>query len=180
MYNQSALKEVYFVIKRREKMTILELENLIKEKHYDLRALCIGSSPNYDERFNLLIREDGKYEIFYGEHGQKSNPRVYDNEEEAADAFYEIVKRDIPRTLFPQRKDPGKLTLSERFDGAVQNRKSTDKIILGMIIFCLMIGIFFTIVMIAVQRIDIWFFCWIVWDVIFTILTFLWIRKVRA
>ncbi|MBR4818660.1 MAG: hypothetical protein IKZ74_01235, partial [Clostridiales bacterium] len=105
---------------------------------------------------------------------------VYDNEEEAADAFYEIVKRDIPRTLFPQRKDPGKLTLSERFDGAVQNRKSTDKIILGMIIFCLMIGIFFTIVMIAVQRIDIWFFCWIVWDVIFTILTFLWIRKVRA
>lgn len=161
-------------------MTIRDLEKLIKEKHYDLRALTIGRSPNYDERFNLLIRDDGKYEIFYGEHGQKTNPRVYDNEEEAADAFYEIVKRDIPRTLFAQRKDPGKLTLMDRLDGAIQNKTGTDKIILGMIIFCLLIGIFFTIVSIAVKKIDIWFCCWIIWDVIFTILTVIWIRKVRA
>lgn len=45
----------------------------------------IGETPIYDEKFNLLKLADGRWEAFYGEHGQKSNPRVFDTAEEAAE-----------------------------------------------------------------------------------------------
>ena len=47
--------------------------------------IVIGTTPYCEECFNLLKREDGKWEVFYGEHGQKSNPRVFDTFEEAGD-----------------------------------------------------------------------------------------------
>lgn len=119
-------------------MTIKELKKRLEEEHYDLRALNIGKIANCDEYFNLLIREDEKWEIFYGEHGQKTNLRVFDNEEEAADAFYEIVRTNISKTLFPKRKRPDKLTRFERFDGGMIGRR--DKITLGLIHFCLLLG----------------------------------------
>ncbi|MBO4688033.1 MAG: hypothetical protein J5636_05925 [Clostridiales bacterium] len=159
-------------------MTIRELEKRLEEEHYDLRALNISKCANYDERFNLLIRDDGNWEIFYGEHGQKTNPRVFDNEEEAADAFYEIVRTNISKSLFPKRKRPDELTIFERFDGAINAGR--DKITLGLILFCLLLGVFFTIVMLAVQAIDVWFFLWIVWVVIFSILTVIWVKKVHT
>lgn len=52
----------------------------------------IGDRACCDECFNLISRPDGKWEIFYGEHGQKTNLRVYDSEEEAADAFLKLMK----------------------------------------------------------------------------------------
>lgn len=47
--------------------------------------VLIGVTPYCEECFNLLKREDGKWEVFYGERGQKTNPRVFDTFEEAGD-----------------------------------------------------------------------------------------------
>lgn len=84
------------------KMNVKELEEKIVEKKLDHNAICIGKDGNYDERFNLLEREDGKWETFYGEHGQKTNTVVYDTEEEACDAFWEMIKDVVLRDPFPK------------------------------------------------------------------------------
>ena len=68
-------------------MTIAELEQEIEQRGLDTRGINIGERGNFDECFNLLIRGDGRYEIFYGERGQKTNPIVYETEDEAAKAF---------------------------------------------------------------------------------------------
>ena len=100
-----------------------------------------------------------------------------EDEEEAADAFYEIVRSQIPKTYFPRKKNPNELTLFERFDGAMISRR--DHITLGLILFCLILGIFFSIVMLVVRAVNVWFFLWIVWVVIFSILTVIWGKKTR-
>ncbi len=64
---------------------IRELHKRIKRRGLPDFCVTIGVTPCYDERFNLLKRDDGKWEVFYGEHGQKSNPRVFDTFEEAGD-----------------------------------------------------------------------------------------------
>ena len=78
-------------------MKVQELEAKIEEKRIDKRFINIGTRGNFDECFNLIRREDGKWEMFYGEHGQKSNPVVFDTEEEACDAFWEDIKDTVYR-----------------------------------------------------------------------------------
>lgn len=56
------------------------------------KALHVGDSPFYEESFNLIIREDGKWEVFYGERGCKSNLCVYNTEEEAVQAIIRMIK----------------------------------------------------------------------------------------
>ncbi len=62
------------------------------------RALNVGEIPFYEECFNLIKREDGKWEVFYGEHGYKSNLKEYDTEEEASRALMQRIKgKRLPR-----------------------------------------------------------------------------------
>lgn len=67
-------------------------EERIRAFHKRLRRMgipdhivLIGVTPYCEECFNLLKRDDGKWEVFYGERGQKTNPRVFDTFEEAGD-----------------------------------------------------------------------------------------------
>ena len=68
------------------------LRNEIKKTGISERMVHIGDRPIFDERFNLIKREDGKWEVFYGERGQKTNPEVYDTEEEASRALIQRIK----------------------------------------------------------------------------------------
>ena len=67
----------------------------IKRMGIDERAVNIGEIAYCDECFNLIKRKDGKWEVFYGEHGQKTNVRVFETEEEASEALLEILKRTV-------------------------------------------------------------------------------------
>lgn len=67
-------------------------EERIRAFHKRLRRMgipdhivLIGVTLYCEECFNLLKRDDGKWEVFYGERGQKTNPRVFDTFEEAGD-----------------------------------------------------------------------------------------------
>ncbi len=62
------------------------------------KALNVGETPFYEESFNLIKREDGEWEVFYGERGHKTNLEVYDTEEEASRALIQRIKgKRLPR-----------------------------------------------------------------------------------
>ena len=62
---------------------IRDLHMRIKKTGIPESFVLLGITPYCEECFNLLKREDGKWEVFYGEHGHKSNPLVFDTFEEA-------------------------------------------------------------------------------------------------
>ena len=84
-------------------MDIEQLKTELKKMGLNERSVHIGESPYCEECFNLIKLENGKWEIFYGEHGHKTNPRVYDTEEEAAQGLLEMIKGDEPAIF----KGPG-------------------------------------------------------------------------
>ena len=65
----------------------------IKKLGVDQRSVNIGDEAYCDECYNLLRRKDGKWEVFYGEHGQKTNVRVFDTEEKASESLLEILSK---------------------------------------------------------------------------------------
>ena len=80
-------------------MSIKELEQRIDNAKLDRRGINIDTSPNYDERFNLYIRPDGKYAVFYGEHGFPTNQQLFDTEEAAADALWAELEYHMLRPV---------------------------------------------------------------------------------
>ena len=68
-----------------EEERIKDFHNRIRRRGIPDHVVLIGVTPYCEECFNLLKREDGKWEVFYGERGQKTNPRVFDTFEEAGD-----------------------------------------------------------------------------------------------
>jgi len=74
-------------------MNAVMLPAKLKELGLDPGFVNIGERAYCDECFNLLSREDGKWEVFYGEHGQKTNVRIFETEEKAAEALLEILTR---------------------------------------------------------------------------------------
>ena len=73
-------------------------KEILKSTGIYKRALNVGVMPYYEECFNLIRREDGKWEIFYGEHGQKTNPKEFDTEAEATQAMIQMIKgNSLPR-----------------------------------------------------------------------------------
>ncbi|MBP5310254.1 MAG: hypothetical protein J6Z05_06630 [Lachnospiraceae bacterium] len=77
-------------------MDIAQLKTELKKMGFNDRSVHIGESPYCEECFNLIKLDGGKWEIFYGEHGQKTNPRVYDTEEEACEGLLKMIKGDEP------------------------------------------------------------------------------------
>ena len=99
-------------------MNIEQLRKEIKKLNINERLVNIGTEAYCEDCFNLIYRpEDGKWEVFYGEHGLKGNVRVYDTEEEAADEFLKMLRRDIPWCLnhykFPSLREMIKTILNK-------------------------------------------------------------------
>ena len=69
------------------------LREEIKKLGIDQRSINIGEEAYCEECYNLLKRKDGKWEIFYGEHGQRTNVRIFDTEEEASAALLELLSK---------------------------------------------------------------------------------------
>lgn len=78
-------------------MNIEQLKEEIKKTGMEDKYIQIGTTPYCEDCFNLLKRQDGKWEIFYGEKGRKVNVRIYDTEEEAADQFLKLIQQYAPR-----------------------------------------------------------------------------------
>ena len=73
-------------------------KEIIKKTGIYKRTVHVGDTPFCEECFNLIEREDGKWEVFYGERGQKTNLEVYDTAEEASRALIERIKgKRLPR-----------------------------------------------------------------------------------
>lgn len=113
-------------------MNVAQLKKLIEEKKLDYRLYHIGEEGNFDETFNLISCADGTWETFYGERGGRTNRKVYGSEEEAAGAFYAIMKETGMRKL-PGKAGACILAADRRLSA---NRKSrTQRILFGMFVF---------------------------------------------
>ena len=148
-------------------MTIAELEQEIERRGLDTRGINIGERGNFDECFNLLIRGDGRYEIFYGERGQKSNPVVYETEDEAAKAFLKDV---CP--LLGKRRPAEAFRRFEKFNQGMAKFKFI--FVLGFFIFCILMGIFFMVVCFDLTSWVFWF--WPVWILVCGYLAWRWVK----
>ena len=82
-------------------MTISELEKKIDKAGLDKTRINIGKNPTYDGQYNLYMRSDGKFATFYGEHGFPSDQRLFDTEEEAANAFWADLEYHMLRPVVP-------------------------------------------------------------------------------
>lgn len=69
--------------------------------------LHIGETPFCEECYNLLKLPDGKWEAFYGEHGTKTNPRVFDSIEKAAEYIKKGCSGEIQKNWKRPEDTPG-------------------------------------------------------------------------
>ena len=115
-------------------MDIAQLKTELKKMWINERSVNIGDSPYYEECFNLIKLENGKWEIFYGEHGQKTNPCVYDTEEEACEGLLKMIKGDEPAIF----KRPGIFDPARRPDIEYPRKY---KATLGIMIFFCLLGV---------------------------------------
>lgn len=74
-------------------MTIKQLEEEIESLGIDQNNINIGVRGRYDGCFNLLHRKNGKWEIFYGEQGKKSDAQIFNTQKEACDAFAKLLRQ---------------------------------------------------------------------------------------
>lgn len=116
-------------------MNIKQLESEIESWGLDNRNINIGRRGSYDECFNLIHRNDDLWEIFYGEHGQKTNPQVFNDEEDACNAFYQLLKKNLHGTKLADKPAywKGYQKHATRFQ---------LKVITGIFIFSALIGLF--------------------------------------
>ena len=149
-------------------MTVEKLEEEIERRKLNTSFINIGDRGNFDECFNLLSRDDGKWEIFYGEHGQKTNPVVYDTEEEAAEAFL----RDVCPRL-GKRSSAEMARRVEKVSSAMS--KFSFGYVLGCLIFCIIFGAFFTVVCFDPASWVFWFF--VAWVVAFIVMTWRYVKQ---
>ena len=90
------------------------LREELKRLGIDERSANLGGDAYCEECFNLLRRPDGRWEIFYGERGQKTNVRIFDTEEEASKALLKLLRGTARRkekkklSFFSCRKCKGK------------------------------------------------------------------------
>lgn len=73
-------------------MTIFELEELLKKMNVsgNLYSILKGGLPNEQ----LCIVNDGeKWEVYYSERGRKSGLKVFDDEKEACEYFYNKLRK---------------------------------------------------------------------------------------
>ena len=80
-------------------MTISELEKKIDKAGLDKTRINIGKNPMYDGQYNLYMRSDGKFAVFYGEHGFPTNQQLFDTEEAAADALWAELEYHMLRPV---------------------------------------------------------------------------------
>lgn len=75
-------------------MNLSELACLLEQLELHPNAYSIGIGiPEADETY-CLVQENGVWRIYYAERGQRSDMREYVSEEEACNAFLELLKSD--------------------------------------------------------------------------------------
>ena len=146
-------------------MNTKQLEAELETWGLDFKNINIGERPCYDERFNLIHRKDGSWEIFYGEHGQKTNPQVFEDEEKACYAFYELLRKNMGG---PKLEDKPKYWKGYQKDA----RRFQLKFITGIFIFGVLMGVAGLVYQIATSDTGMLFWIWIGWIIVFGILTY--------
>ena len=154
-------------------MNIKQLEAEIETWGLDKRNINIGERGAYDECFNLIRRKDGTWEMFYGEHGQKTNPQVFGNEEAACDAFYQLLKKNLHGT---------KLADKPKYWKGYQKHATRFQLnfITGIFIFCVLIGLFFIGYQIYTGDFGLMFWIWAGWIIVFGFLTYCSLNERRS
>jgi len=116
-------------------MNIRQIQNEIETWGIDPKNINIGDYGYYEDKYNLIHRKDGKWEIFFGQHGQeKIDQRLFDTEEEACDAFLKLLRENI-----------NSKTLSDRPKYSKRYRRNMSlfqyRFILGIFIFGAVFGV---------------------------------------
>ena len=145
-------------------MDINQLYQEIESLGIDQNIINIGDIEDYDGRFNLHHREDGKWEIFYGMYSQKRKLQVYVSEEKACDAFVRLLKKELKKK---ERQNNQKHRKVFRTNSDLQR-----KIMIGLSLFCMSIGIFFAGVQIYIKDYGYMFWVFIAWIILFGLLAY--------
>lgn len=131
----------------------------------------IGGSVSYNDCFNLVQMQDGKWEFSYYENSQKIFQKIFDTEDDAAEYLLEQVKNQaqitdtkVKRKLLRPHKD---------------TKPFQYYFILGFIILCALFGLFFVIIMPVTHSMNWTFWFFIGWTVFFAFLAFCWAKQKR-
>ena len=74
-------------------MSMERLERELKEIGINKELVNLGNKPSFAECYNIIRQQDGKWEVFFGERGQKMELCVCENEDEAVDALLKLIIR---------------------------------------------------------------------------------------
>lgn len=145
-------------------MDINQLYQEIESLGIDQNSINIDDIEDFDGRFNLHHRKDGKWEIFYGIYGQKRKLQVFSTEEKACDAFVRLLKKELKKK---ERQNNQKHRKVFRTNSDLQR-----KLMIGISLFCMLIGIFFLGVQIYTKDYGYMFWVFIAWTIIFGLLAY--------
>lgn len=146
-------------------MNIKQLEEEIESLGIDQNNINIGVRGRYDGCFNLLHRKNGKWEIFYGEQGKKSDAQIFNTQKEACDAFAKLLRQYLNEKELEDKPKywKGYRMYAERYQ---------INWITGIFIFSMLLGVFFAGYMIFTGEIDFLFWCSVGWAIVFGLLAF--------
>ena len=143
-------------------MDIKQLENEIESLGIDPRNINIGVRGRYDACFNLLHKKNGKWEIFYGELGKKTDAQVFDTQEEASDAFSKLLRKYLNEKELEDKPKywRGYRRYAERYQ---------INFITGLFVFSMLLGVLFAGYQIYIGEINFLFWIYIGWIIVFGI-----------
>lgn len=151
-------------------MDIDQLESELESWDIDPRNINLNDRAAYDGCFNIICRKDGKWEIFYGDRGQKTLYSIYDSEEQACLAFINLLR---------ENKNTEKLADKPKYWKGYQRRASRFKFnfTAGLFFFGALFGMFWLGYQIYNREINGFFWFWLVWIIFFLITAFCYMNR---
>ena len=131
----------------------------------------IGGSVSYNDCFNLVQMQDGKWEFSYYENSQKIFQKIFDTEDDAAEYLLGQVKKQAQITNTKGKRKllrPHEVILPFQY-----------YFILGLFIFSSLFGLFFVIILPVTHSMNWTFWFFIAWTIIYAFLAFFWAKQER-
>ncbi len=74
-------------------MDLKDLEYRLKSIRIPVQAFEINTE--YDTEVYRIVKKDGKWEIYYSERGNKNSLKIFSNENDACEYFYQWLSNSI-------------------------------------------------------------------------------------
>lgn len=75
-------------------MNVHQLEQILQSRNIHPAAVCINSGLPYADEQYCIVQEDGRWEVYYAERGQKGTLKRFYHEHDACEYLLSILKQD--------------------------------------------------------------------------------------